>query len=89
MAQSCTFWGTIRGDYTFPLSEEGFDFLDIPTQNPNLATMPGSYGHVTSDLSSVNKDGVTKNCVTNVDVTGVGVLKRDGIFTPESINFTD
>jgi hypothetical protein len=45
--------------------------------------MPGSSGHVSIELTMVDDEGNVESCGTSADVTGVGILKRDGFYTQE------
>lgn len=82
MAQSCDVYGSLSGSYSFPLPEDGFA-CEVPADNPNLAEMPGSSGHVTIELTAVDDEGNMESCGTSADVTGIGILKRDGFYTQE------
>jgi hypothetical protein len=84
MAQSCEVYGSFSGHYTLPMPEEGFA-CEIPPDNPNLAEMPGSGGQVSMQLTVVDDKGVAESCTISADVTGVGILKRDGFYTEESL----
>jgi hypothetical protein len=88
MAQSCDFWGTVSGEYTLPIPENGFP-CDIPAENSNLAEMPGSSGSVSMDLSSADDEGAVTTCTTNAQLAGLGVLKRDGFYNPENLNLSE
>lgn len=88
MAQSCDFWGTVSGEYTLPIPENGFP-CEIPEENPNLAELPGSSGSVTMELSSADDEGAVSTCTTTAQLTGLGVLKRDGFYTPENLNLSE
>jgi hypothetical protein len=83
MAQSCEVYGSFSGHYTLPMPEEGFA-CEIPPDNPNLAEMPGSSGQVSMQLTVVD-NGAVESCTISADVTGVGILKRDGFYTEASL----
>lgn len=83
-AQSCEVNGSFSGHYTFPIPEEGFA-CEIPPENPNLAEMPGSSGQVSMQFTVTDDNGKGESCTTSASVTGVGVLKRDGFYTEESL----
>jgi hypothetical protein len=82
MAQSCDVYGSLSGSYSFPLPEDGF-VCEVPADNPNLAVMPGSSGQVSVQLTIADDEGNVESCGTSANVTGVGILKRDGFYTPE------
>jgi hypothetical protein len=84
MAQSCEIYGDFHGSYTFPLPEDGFA-CEIPAENPNLAEMPGSSGQVGMNLTIVDDEGEQESCSSSAAVNGIGVLKRDGFYTQESL----
>jgi tetratricopeptide (TPR) repeat protein len=84
MAQSCEIYGDFHGSYTFPLPEDGFA-CEIPAENPNLAEMPGSSGQVGMNLTIVDDEGEQQSCSSSAAVNGIGVLKRDGFYTQESL----
>ncbi len=84
MAQSCNVYGTFAGSYTFPLPDDGFP-CDISPDSPNLGEMPGSSGQVTMVVTVVDDEGDSETCVASAAFTGVGVLKRDGFYTEESL----
>jgi hypothetical protein len=80
MAQSCEAYGSLSGNYSFPLPEDGFA-CEVPGDNPNLAEMPGSSGQVSVELTIADDEGNVDSCGTSANVTGVGILKRDGFYT--------
>jgi hypothetical protein len=82
MAQSCEVYGSLSGNYSFPLPEDGFA-CEVPGDNPNLAEMPGSSGQVSVQLTIADDEGNVESCGTSANVTGVGILKRDGFYTQE------
>ncbi len=84
MAQSCDIYGDFHGTYTFPLPEDGFA-CEVPAENPNLAEMPGSSGQVGINLTVVDDEGNQQSCSSSAAVHGLGVLKRDGVFTEDSL----
>ena len=79
MAQSCDVYGSFSGQYTLPLPPEGFA-CEVSPENPNLGEMPGSHGDVSMELTIEDEDGA-ETCRIAASVGGVGVLKRDGIYT--------
>jgi hypothetical protein len=84
MAQSCEIYGDFHGSYAFPLPEDGFA-CEIPAENPNLAEMPGSSGQVGMNLTIVDDEGEQQSCSSSAAVRGIGVLKRDGFYTKDSL----
>jgi hypothetical protein len=89
MAQSCDVYGTFNGSYSFPLPQEGFA-CEIAPENPNLAEMPGSTGEVVMEVTIVDIDEAgnatsSETCDHSASVTGLGVLKRDGVYTQDSL----
>lgn len=83
-AQSCDVWGNMYGHYNFPLPENGFS-CEVPAENPNLAEMPGSTGNFEFTLYSADDEGNVEKCTTRATVSGLGILKRDGIYTEEML----
>jgi len=83
-AQSCDINGTFSGHYVLPIPEAGFA-CEVPPGNPNLAEMPGSSGEVTMDFTVTDDDGTVQSCTISASVTGVGVRKRYGFYTQESL----
>lgn len=80
MAQSCDAYGSLGGSYSFPLPDDGFP-CEVDPGNPNLAEMPGSSGQVSVNITTVDDEGLAESCGTAANVTGLGVLKRDGFYT--------
>ena len=88
-AQSCDVFGTFTGDYSFPLPQEGFA-CEVEPDNPNLAEMPGASGQVVMAVTIVDYDDSgnvtsTENCDYTASFNGLGVLKRDGVFTGDDL----
>ncbi|HET7009518.1 MAG TPA: hypothetical protein VFI11_01980 [Anaerolineales bacterium] len=83
MAQSCEVYGTFSGRYTFPLPDEGFA-CEVAPDNPNLAEMPGSRGLVSMELTVADEDGAN-TCSVSGTAGGLGVLKRDGVYTEDML----
>jgi hypothetical protein len=81
MAQSCDAYGSLGGTYSFPLPEEGF-VCEVDPDNPNLAEMPGSTGQAGIEITIVDDDE-SRTCSSSANVSGLGVLKRDGFYTEE------
>ena len=84
MAQSCNAYGSISGSYNFPLPENGFA-CEIAPENPNLAEMPGSSGQTTIEFTVEDDEGNVESCSTSATVSGIGILKRNGFYTEESL----
>lgn len=83
MAQSCTAYGTFSGSYAFPLPDDGFP-CEVSPDNPNLAEMPASSGQVNFELTVIDEDS-SETCSANASVSGLGILKRDGVYTVEML----
>ena len=82
MAQSCDAYGSASGSYSFPLPENGFD-CEIPADTPNMAEMPGSSGQASINYTIFDDEGIVESCGTTANVTGIGILKRDGFYSEE------
>jgi hypothetical protein len=83
MAQSCEVYGTFSGRYTFPLPQDGFA-CEVAPDNPNLAEMPGARGQSSFEITVADEDG-PDTCSVSGSASGLGVLKRDGIYTQDMI----
>lgn len=83
-AQSCETWGYVYGHYALPIPENGFA-CEIPAEDPNLAEMPGSTGNVELEFNIADEDNNIDTCTTNATISGIGILKRDGFYTEESL----
>ena len=82
MAQSCEAYGSLSGTYSFPLPVEGF-VCEVSGDNPNLAEMPGSTGQAGMEITTVDDEGNSETCSFSANVSGLGILKRDGFYTEE------
>ncbi|HSB91221.1 MAG TPA: hypothetical protein VLD63_14485, partial [Anaerolineales bacterium] len=83
MAQSCDVYGSFSGHYVFPIPENGFA-CEIAPDNPNLAEMPASSGQVSLEIT-IADDNSVETCTSSATVGGLGVLKRDGIITEDTL----
>jgi hypothetical protein len=83
-AQSCDAWGYVYGHYSFPIPETGFP-CEVPAENPNLAEMPGSTSNFELEFNIADEDNNIETCTNRATFSGVGILKRDGFYTEDSI----
>lgn len=83
-AQSCDAWGSVYGHYNFPIPENGFP-CEVPAENPNLAEMPGSTSNFELEFNIADEDNNIQTCTNRATFSGVGILKRDGFYTEDSL----
>ncbi|MGD8632743.1 MAG: hypothetical protein PVF85_04175 [Anaerolineales bacterium] len=83
-AQSCDAWGYVYGHYNFPIPENGFP-CEVPAENPNLAEMPGSTSNFELEFNIADEDNNIETCTNRATLSGVGILKRDGFYTEDSL----
>jgi hypothetical protein len=83
-AQSCDAWGYVYGHYSFPIPENGFP-CEVSADNPNLAEMPGSTGNFELEFNIADEDNNIETCTTRATNSGIGILKRDGFYTEDSM----
>jgi hypothetical protein len=83
-AQSCDAWGYVYGHYSFPIPENGFP-CEVPAENPNLAEMPGSTSNFELEFNIADEDNNIQTCTNRATFSGVGILKRDGFYTEDSL----